>query len=272
MQKAFALSDEDKNVATTTTSTSKKADDASAGTTPQPTATSDKASAMVDTPRAVVASSTDQQFLDVIGNEEARLWWRTYIGEHTASYQAVQDATIAWMLKADSTITQAEASIVAATVCFGIDRDRDGEITCAEFGAFSQDLGKEYSVSKLRQYEVPRKDQLAEVNEEKIREYASYLGISPTKESQLLWIARRCMEAPLPRGWEEFRDDKGQSYFYNEAKSKTSWDHPLDSHVRALSSTLPNVDTSVPESNALTHRLLCTHGCVAISAFSSSSL
>ena len=40
------------------------------------------------------------------------------------------------------------------------------------------------------------------------------------------------MNAPLPKGWKEFTDDQGQSYFHHETKNETSWDHPLDSHVR----------------------------------------
>eukprot|EP01043_Picozoa_sp_COSAG02_P055382 COSAG02_NODE_6410_length_3589_cov_1.497994_3_plen_168_part_00 len=165
-------------------------------------------------------------------NGEARAWWKAYIGQRAATYNAVQDATTAWMLKVDSTMTQAEASIVAATVCFGIDRDGDGEITFAEFGKFSEELGDEYTVEKLRGYEVPRKEG---VDEEKLAEYAEYLGINPETEENILWIAKRCMNAPLPKGWKEFTDDQGQSYFHNEAKQETAWDHPLDSHVRAFS-------------------------------------
>jgi predicted nuclease with TOPRIM domain len=181
-------------------------------------------------PAPVQAGSADDEYLDTIPNEQARAWWRTYIGSRAATYNAVQDATTAWMLKVDSTMTQAEASIVAATVCFGIDRDGDGEITYAEFGKFSEDLGNEYSVAKLRQYEVARKEDT--VDEQKLHEYAEYLGIDANTEDHILWIAKRCMNAPLPKGWKEFTDDQGQSYFHNDSKQETSWDHPLDGHVR----------------------------------------
>lgn len=180
-------------------------------------------------------ASKERDYLEAIANEEARTWWREYIGQSTASYDAVQEATTAWMLKVDSTMPHAQASIVAATVCFGIDRDGDGQITYAEFAKFSQDLGSEYTVSKLREYEVSRTDSQSEVDEEKLHEYAEYLGINVATETQLLWIAERCMRAPLPRGWEEFTDDdSGKTYFHNQAKSETSWEHPLDSHVRAI--------------------------------------
>lgn len=176
----------------------------------------------------------EEEYLETILNVQARAWWKTYIGQRSATYNAVQDATTAWMLKVDSAMTQAEASIVAATVCFGIDRDGDGEITFAEFGKFSEELGDEYTVEKLRGYEVPRKEGQG-VDEEKLAEYAEYLGINPVMEQDILWIARRCMDAPLPKGWKEFTDDQGQSYFHNESKQETSWDHPLDSHVRTFS-------------------------------------
>ena len=199
-----------------------------------------------DDDSAVVApSSTDDEYLETITNREARTWWREYIGQREATYVDVQDATIAWMLKTDSTLTHAQASIVAATVCFGIDRDRDGEITHVEFATFSQDLGDEYSVSKLREYEVSRKCSDNDVDDEKVREYAEFLGIDPETETDLFWIAACCMNAPLPRGWEEFTDDDtGGTYFYNEAKSKTTWDHPLDSHVRTIGSC--STKSSVP--------------------------
>jgi hypothetical protein len=183
---------------------------------------------------AVAATSAAEEYLDTITNEQARGWWKTYIGQRVATYNFLQDATMAWMLKVNPAMTQAEASIIAATVCFGIDRDGDGEITFAEFGKFSQELGNEYTVEKLREYEVPRKDS-QDVDEEKLAEYAEYLGISPETEKNLLWIARRCMHAPLPKGWNEYTNEQGQPYFHHEAKQETTWDHPLDSHVGATS-------------------------------------
>lgn len=180
-----------------------------------------------------VAGGGDDEYLDTITNSEARAWWRTYIGAREATYNKVQDAATAWMLKVDSTMTQAEASIVAATVCFGIDRDGDGEITYAEFGTFAADLGDEYTVAKLREFEVGRKEEHMD-DETKLHEYAEYLGIDAVVEENILWIAKKCMNAPLPKGWKEFTDDQGQSYFHHETKNETSWDHPLDSHFKQL--------------------------------------
>ena len=55
--------------------------------------------------------------------------WGEYIGARFATYQAVVDAIATWMKKMSAGMTDAEASIVAATVCHGIDRDGDGELT-----------------------------------------------------------------------------------------------------------------------------------------------
>lgn len=71
-----------------------------------------------------------------------------------------------------------------------------------------------------------------------------------------MYIAKKCMTAPLPNGWKEFNDDNDNAYFFNEvwpcisyalghasihiylsrcqSKNETSWDHPLDSHFKQL--------------------------------------
>ena len=54
-----------------------------------------------------------------------------------------------------------------------------------------------------------------------MNEYAQYLGIDPTTEESLLWVAKKCMNAPLPNGWQEFTDDENRAYFYHQAKEET---------------------------------------------------
>eukprot|EP01047_Picozoa_sp_COSAG01_P009582 COSAG01_NODE_395_length_17610_cov_20.238764_13_plen_68_part_00 len=54
-----------------------------------------------------------------------------------------------------------------------------------------------------------------------MQEYAKYLGIDPETEESLLWVAKKCMNAPLPNGWQEFTDDQERAYFYNQAKEET---------------------------------------------------
>jgi len=177
-----------------------------------------------------------QEYLLAIENVEARQWWSEYIGARFATYQAVVDAIATWMKKVSEGMTDAEASIVAATVCHGIDRDGDGELTYAEFGRFADEFGNDFSVEKLREFEVDRADEADdEVDQEKrLKDYAEYLGIHPETETALMYIAKKCMTAPLPNGWKEFNDDNDNAYFFNESKNETSWDHPLDSHFKQL--------------------------------------
>ena len=76
------------------------------------------ASAVVEAQPAAAAAEAapaEEEWLETITNDEARAWWKAYIGQRAATYNAVQDATTAWMLKVDTAMTQAEASIVAAT-------------------------------------------------------------------------------------------------------------------------------------------------------------
>ncbi|WZN61498.1 centrosomal protein [Chloropicon roscoffensis] len=76
------------------------------------------------------------------------------------------------------------------------------------------------------------------VSREEIVEMARYLGIDTRKEQSLLWIARQCVIAPLPHGWEEREDEaKGGAYFYNGKRGATSREHPLDGIFRVLVST-----------------------------------
>ena len=58
-------------------------------------------------------------------------------------------------------------------------------------------------------------------NMTEIIEFAKYLGIDPSKESSLLWIAQEAIQAPLPAGWSDHTDNNGNVYFYN-SKTKAS--------------------------------------------------
>ena len=41
---------------------------------------------------------------------------------------------------------------------------------------------------------------------------ATYLGMEPSNEPLLMWIARQAVLAPLPEGWEELQDGHGAYY------------------------------------------------------------
>jgi len=58
-------------------------------------------------------------------------------------------------------------------------------------------------------------------------------GIDPAKEPELLWIAEEGIRAPLPLGYSSHMEN-GEIYFYHDESKKSSWEHPLDSHYKAL--------------------------------------
>ena len=63
---------------------------------------------------------------------------------------------------------------------------------------------------------------------------AACLGMDPTRDKDLLWIARSALEAPLPDGWEELEDEDGTRYFHERASGKTSWQLPSDDYYRQV--------------------------------------
>ena len=53
-----------------------------------------------------------------------------------------------------------------------------------------------------------------------VLEYATYLGMEPEEDEELLWIAEQALRAPVPEGWEEMMDPFGDIYFYNDTTSQ----------------------------------------------------
>jgi hypothetical protein len=61
-----------------------------------------------------------------------------------------------------------------------------------------------------------------------VHEFARYLGIDPTQDAALLWIALEARAAPLPPPWAEHVDDaSGRRWFFNPVTQENSWEHPL---------------------------------------------
>ena len=48
-----------------------------------------------------------------------------------------------------------------------------------------------------------------------IYDYAIYLGIDPTKDKDLLFIAKEGLNEPLPAPWKACRASNGGIYFFN---------------------------------------------------------
>eukprot|EP01052_Picozoa_sp_SAG31_P025224 SAG31_NODE_2199_length_6208_cov_3.935996_3_plen_390_part_00 len=83
--------------------------------------------------------------------------------------------------------------------------------------------------------------QSGEINKKQpvILQYATYLGMDPMEDTELLWIAQQALTAPLPPNWTEHTDPmSGDSYYHNEQTMETVWEHPCDEYFRNLYQSL----------------------------------
>ncbi|CAL8360706.1 unnamed protein product [Merluccius merluccius] len=71
-------------------------------------------------------------------------------------------------------------------------------------------------------------------SEQEIHEYAREIGIDPDRETDLLWLAREGIVAPLPREWKPCQDVTGDVYYFNFSTGQSTWDHPCDEHYRGV--------------------------------------
>ena len=174
-----------------------------------------------------------------ISNGPARVWWVEYIGERrSVRSNMLIEAFALWLEKEG--LPEAEAHIRGALAVFAIDGDEDGDITTAEFEAFTSQMRGQFTPESVRTLEVTREDPDAADAEQ----FAVYLGISPEGEPHLMWIAEQCRVAPLPQGWAEYLSEDGRSYFHNAKRGETVWQHPLDLYFKQLVEVRRNSHTS----------------------------
>ena len=64
--------------------------------------------------------------------------------------------------------------------------------------------------------------------------YAVYLGMEPTEDTDLLWIAEEALTAGEPEGWTEQMDPNGNLYYWNATTGMSSRQHPLDEYYQNL--------------------------------------
>jgi hypothetical protein len=67
-----------------------------------------------------------------------------------------------------------------------------------------------------------------------VTDFASYLGIDPVAEAELLWIARAAIASRPPPPWQQLETEDGRPYFVHGETRRTQWEHPLDGYHRAL--------------------------------------
>eukprot|EP00929_Paragymnodinium_shiwhaense_P121678 TRINITY_DN9400_c0_g1_i5.p1 TRINITY_DN9400_c0_g1~~TRINITY_DN9400_c0_g1_i5.p1 ORF type:complete len:306 (+),score=55.54 TRINITY_DN9400_c0_g1_i5:96-1013(+) len=85
-------------------------------------------------------------------------------------------------------------------------------------------------------------------------EYARTLGVEPADNDDLLWVVEEAFNAPLPSSWAEFADESGRVYYFHDATSKTTWEHPMDEVFRELIGLVKRI-RSDPTSASETQRL-----------------
>ncbi|KAM7456624.1 hypothetical protein BLSTO_02613 [Blastocystis sp. subtype 1] len=83
-----------------------------------------------------------------------------------------------------------------------------------------------------------------EPTEEEVRAEAKYLGIAP-EDSDLMWIAKEALRAPLPRHWSPYQHrETGSIVYYNKKTGAISENHPMDEYFRGLYHKLKDDPTS----------------------------
>ncbi|UJR13443.1 hypothetical protein I4U23_000457 [Adineta vaga] len=94
---------------------------------------------------------------------------------------------------------------------------------------------KTYTQYKLNNQTILEEhiDENYEPTDEELHEYATYIGIDPEKESELLWLAKEGLMKPLPSGWKACQEENGELYYFNFDTGKSSWDHPYDDIYKA---------------------------------------
>merc|ERR1740138_1012933 len=87
-----------------------------------------------------------------------------------------------------------------------------------------------------------------------LREYALTLGVDAACDEDLLWVVQEAFNAPLPGSWAEYADDTGRVYYFHDASSKTTWEHPMDEVFRELIAFIKQTRTELagaPEAHRL---------------------
>ena len=77
-------------------------------------------------------------------------------------------------------------------------------------------------------------DENYEPTDDEIDEYAKWLGMEFPRDSDLMWIAREGLKAPLPEHWKPCKTSDGEIYYFNFSSGESVWDHPCDEYYRKL--------------------------------------
>jgi len=73
----------------------------------------------------------------------------------------------------------------------------------------------------------------SELAEDKLYEYAEWLGMDPEADSDLLWIAREGLKAPLCAPWRACQTSDRNVFYFNSETGHSMWEHPIDEVQRS---------------------------------------
>ena len=84
---------------------------------------------------------------------------------------------------------------------------------CAAEAQVERETGVALELAAVRAY-MARLEMDADAAEAEVRSMAAYLGMDPTEDADLLWIAVDAAAAPLPRYWRELHTPNGTPYYH----------------------------------------------------------
>jgi len=73
----------------------------------------------------------------------------------------------------------------------------------------------------------------SELAEDEVYEYAEWLGMDPEADTDLLWIAREGLEAPLSSPWMACQTSDREVFYFNSETGQSMWEHPVDEEQRS---------------------------------------
>mmetsp|Transcript_5190 Transcript_5190/g.14669 ORF Transcript_5190/g.14669 Transcript_5190/m.14669 type:complete len:123 (+) Transcript_5190:133-501(+) len=77
-------------------------------------------------------------------------------------------------------------------------------------------------------------DEHYEPSKDEVEEYAVWLGMDLPEDTELLWIAREGLMAPLPKPWKPCQTDNNDIFYFNFETGESTWDHPCDARYRHM--------------------------------------
>jgi len=74
-----------------------------------------------------------------------------------------------------------------------------------------------------------------EPTEQEVKDYAEWLGMDVDRDTELLWIAREGLRAPLPAPWKPCEIiDTNEIFYFNFETGESVWDHPVDEFYKEM--------------------------------------